>query len=45
MRINKFGHGDIAFLARGLNRVSDIVLVQEHKQQRNNGRKIIYTYY
>ncbi|XP_068084350.1 prolow-density lipoprotein receptor-related protein 1 [Anabrus simplex] len=34
-RLNKFGHGNLTFLVQGLNRASDLVVVQEQKQEQN----------
>lgn len=32
LRTNKFGRGNITYIAQGLTRASDIVIVQENKQ-------------
>jgi hypothetical protein len=32
IKLNKFGRGDLIYLTRGLNRASDILIVQENKQ-------------
>ncbi|KDR21144.1 hypothetical protein L798_04073, partial [Zootermopsis nevadensis] len=32
IKLNKFGRGDLTYLTRGLNRASDILIVQENKQ-------------
>ncbi|KAJ9584467.1 hypothetical protein L9F63_021192, partial [Diploptera punctata] len=34
-KLNKFGHGNITYLLQGLNRASDILIVQENKQTKN----------
>jgi hypothetical protein len=36
IRLDKFGHGNLTYLVRGLNRASDILIVQENKQTRNS---------
>jgi hypothetical protein len=36
IRLNKFGHGNLMYLMRGLNRASDILIVQENKQAKNS---------
>ena len=35
IKLNKFGHGNLTFLIQGLNRASDILIVQENKQTKN----------
>lgn len=32
LRTNKFGRGNVTYIAQGLTRASDIVIVQENKQ-------------
>ena len=36
IKLNKFGYGDLIYLMRGLNRASDILIVQENKQTKNS---------
>jgi integrin beta 2 len=36
IKLNKFGHGNLTYLMRGLNRASDILIVQENKQTKNS---------
>jgi integrin beta 2 len=36
IKLNKFGHGNLTNLMRGLNRASDILIVQENKQTKNS---------
>lgn len=36
IKLNKFGHGDLIYLMRGMNRASDILIVQENKQTKNS---------
>ncbi|XP_069676734.1 low-density lipoprotein receptor-related protein 1 isoform X1 [Periplaneta americana] len=35
IKLNKFGHGNLTYLVQGLNRASDILIVQENKQTKN----------
>jgi integrin beta 2 len=36
IKLNKFGHGNLTYLMRGLNRASDILIVQDNKQTKNS---------
>lgn len=40
LRMNKFGDGKADYIAQGLNRASDIVIVQKYKQENSK-----YTFY
>jgi hypothetical protein len=44
IKLNKFGRGDLTYVTRGLNRASDILIVQENKQMNSKFLSISYTW-